>query len=385
MGTPRQAWERLRGKIRGSPFLAAYTRDLAPEDLQRLFTRDTIEAYKLFTRGVDPAFITTLPWYGRVLTRARIFFLAFTLKLSPARRAVYAVGIVAEIIGILELMQGAFSWPRGTSWLVFGFLLTNLLVLLEVADRLSLKNDLDIAREIQQQMLPSLPFERPGIRAYGRTRPANTVGGDFFDILEAADGRILVAAGDVAGKGSPAALLMALLLAIFRTLADETDDLAALVEGLNVQVARHAPASRFITFFVASIDAGSGRLHYVNAGHLPPIVSRQQGKQIERLVQGGVALGMFEHSKYRTAEVFLGPGDRVVLYTDGVTEAENADGQPFEERGLEGVVGAYATASPEALTDAVFRLVEQHTRDSRVTDDVTVMVVDRVPTPADVS
>ncbi len=376
MGTPRQAWERLRGKIRGSPFLAAYTRDLAPEDLQRLFTRDTIEAYKLFTRGVNPASITTLPWYGRVLTRARIFFLAFTLKLSPARRAVYAVGIVAEIIGILELMQGALSWPRGTSWLVFGFLLTNLLVLLEVADRLSLKNDLDIAREIQQAMLPRGAYIVPGVEAFGRTRPANTVGGDFYDIQQAPDGRVLVAIGDVAGKGSPAALLMALLLAMFRTLIDEGLEAAALADRLNVQVCRHAPASRFITLFIATCDPATGRLNYVNAGHMPGLVRRSDGT-VEWLKGGGVALGMFAGTRYEAHETTLAPGDLLVLYSDGVTEAEDHQGRPFEEAGLEGVVEVLSGERPRELAQGILRVVEKHAQETFLADDLTLLVVKR--------
>ena len=129
----------------------------------------------------------------------------------------------------------------------------NLLVLLEVADRLSLKRDLEVAREIQNAMLPEGTWSGPGVEAFGLTKPANTVGGDFYDILPQPDGTVIVALGDVAGKASPAALLMALLLAILRTLVDEGLPLTALVQRLNVQVARHAPASRFITLFLASL------------------------------------------------------------------------------------------------------------------------------------
>ncbi len=109
----------------------------------------------------------------------------------------------------------------GTLWLLTGFLLMNLLVLLEVADRLSLKRDLEVAREIQNAMLPDGTWSGPGVEAFGLTKPANTVGGDFYDILPQPDGTVIVALGDVAGKASPAALLMALLLAILRTLVDE--------------------------------------------------------------------------------------------------------------------------------------------------------------------
>ena len=394
-GGPR--FDRLRRAVKRHPFLSIYTRDLTSEDLQRLFTRDTVEAYKFFTRGIDAAELAKLPWHKRAAAHVRAFFLAFTLKLSPARRAVYGVGILAEILGVAQLMRGftladvplwlgtrtihivvpGLAWQHGTFWVLVGFLLTNLLVLLEVADRLSLKNDLDIAREIQQAMLPREPYSAPGVEAFGSTRPANTVGGDFYDILRAPDGRILVAIGDVAGKGCPAALLMALLLAIFRTLADEGIDLGVLVERLNAQVVRHAPASRFITFFVAAFEPSSGRLQYVNAGHLPPITWRAGTQAIERWTEGGIALGMFDHSRYEAAEARLAPGDLLVLYSDGVTEAEDAQGRPLEEAGLEGVVRAHGGEPPEALASSTFRMVEQHTKDGRITDDLTILILRR--------
>ncbi len=387
------------------PFLATYTRDLTSDDLQRLFTRDTVEAYRFFTRGLDPDLLKSLPWHKRAAAHARVFFLAFTLKLSPARRLVYGIGIAAEILGLLKLLHGvalahvpitlgsvtvrivvpALTWPPGTFWMLLGFLLTNLLVLLEVADRLSLKNDLDIAREIQLAMLPRDRYVAAGIEAFGRTRPANTVGGDFYDILEAPDGRLIVAIGDVAGKGSPAALLMALLLAIFRTLVDEGMELGALVWRLNAQVARHAPGSRFITLFVAAVDPGTGRVQYVNAGHLPPMVWRRRDRTIERWAAGGIALGMFQHARYETNEATLHPGDLLVLYSDGVTEAENAAGQPFDESGLEDIVRAHASESVEALANAAFRQVEQHSKDSRIVDDLTILVSRHAPGPQGLS
>jgi len=392
-------FNRLKRAVERSAFLSLYTRGLKSEDLQRLFTRDTIDAYKFFTRGTDPATIAALPRYKRAWAHTRLFFLAFTLKLSPARRVVYGVGVLAMLLGLAELARGievldlpvwfglftirigvpGLAFPHGTFWLVVAFLLTNLLVLLEVADRLSLKNDLEIAKEIQGQMLPRGAYRAEGVEAFGRTQPANTVGGDFYDILQASDGRLLIAVGDVAGKGSPAALLMALLLAIFRTLVDEGIELDLLVKRLNQQVARHSPASRFITFFVAAFNPATGHLQYVNAGHMPPMIWRNASQAIERWTAGGMALGMFEGAQYRTEEAWLEPGDLMVLYSDGVTEAEDAKGQPFEDAGLEGVVRGYANLGAEPLADAVFRLVEQHTRDSRIFDDITILGLRRLP------
>jgi serine phosphatase RsbU (regulator of sigma subunit) len=262
------------------------------------------------------------------------------------------------------------------------FVLVNLLVLLEVADRLSLKNDLEVARDIQSAMLPQAIYADTCVEAYGLTRPANTVGGDFYDIIPRPrpDCRIVVALGDVAGKGSPAALLMALLLAVFRTLLDEGLEGATLAERLNVQVTRHAPASRFITLFFASFDPSSGRLSYVNAGHMPALVRRRSGA-IERLVAGGVALGMFEASRYQANEEVLQPGETLVLYSDGVTEADDHNGVPFEEKGLERVIRAHASATPRDLALAILRAVEAHAQETSLADDVTLLVLQRKAEP----
>src|ERR1044071_7497639 len=224
----------------GGRFFEAYTRGLTTGDLERLFTRDAPEAYRFFSRNIDFGELKDRPWYWRVLGQSRLLFLAFTLKLTPARRALYGGSRLACLIGLVELFQTVHlflvphpTFAPGTIWLLTGFLLVNLLMLLEVADRLSLKNDLEIAREIQLAMLPRGEFRALGIEAFGMTRPANTVGGDFYDILPLPDGRLLLALGDVAGKGSPAALLMALLVAMMRTLVDEGLEGAELISRLN--------------------------------------------------------------------------------------------------------------------------------------------------------
>ncbi len=384
-------------------FFRRYTHDLTSEELGKLFTRETPEAYQFFARGINTAELEGLPWYQRVVKYAQGFFLAFTMRLSPARRLMYGVALAAAVIGLLQLFIG-FGLMRvpipvalffvtirvpgplfsdGTMWLLGAFLLMNLLVMLEVADRLSLKRDLEVAREIQQAMLPDGTWSGPGVEAFGLTKPANTVGGDFYDILPQPDGTVIVAVGDVAGKASPAALLMALLLAILRTLVDEDMPLPDLCKRLNLQVSRHAPASRFITLFLASFNPTSGRLTFVNAGHLPPLLRRQDGT-IERLMIGGIALGMFEGSTYEEADVQLNPGDALLMYSDGITEAESPDGQPFDEAGLERTLalhaGAYQASAAATLGRAVFDAVERHRRDKRLADDLTVLVLSR---PAD--
>jgi len=384
-----------------SHWFDAWTRDLArdvsAEDLQRLFTHDTRDAYRFFARGLDEERLAREPIWRRILLRVRQVFIAFTLKLSPARRALYLLSLLVALVGIIKLYRNVgmvevpfgtpfFSigmlaprWAEGTFALLVSIVLVNLLLLLEVADRLSLKGELEVAREIQLAMLPTGTYIAGDAEICGVTRPANTVGGDFYDVLPLVgdpDDRVIVTIGDVAGKGSPAALLMALLLAVLRTLVDERLDACALVSRLNTQICRHSPGSRFITLFYAVYTPATGALTYVNAGQNPPLLRRHDGS-IDRLQSSGIALGMFEKSTYEAVNTTVNTGDLLILYSDGITEAENPAGQPFEESGLERFVAAHADDSPAQLAPGILRAVEGHARDSRFTDDLTVLILKR--------
>ncbi len=381
---------------RDDDFFEVYTKDLTGEDVQRLFTRDAPDAYRFFTRHIDEAAFTELPPLQRFALRVRLLFLAFTLKLSPARRALFAVSLAAFLGGLLELFAGidlvrvpvvpflldiplpTLVWADGAGWVTIGFVLVNLLVLLEVADRLSLKNDLEVAREIQLAMLPQRTHAIEGLEAAGRTRPANTVGGDCYDILRLPDGRLLLMLGDVSGKGSPAALLMALAIAMLRTLAPEDLPLVGLVERLNRLVYEQTPGSRFITMFIATIDPGTWTLTYINAGQTPPLLRRRTG-EIDSLTTGGMALGMFDRATYRAAERTLHPGDLLVTYSDGVTEAEDPGGIPFDEDGLRRLIETHHDETLDALGETIVAAVVAHADSARLADDLTVLAARRLP------
>ena len=366
-------------------FFKAYTQGLTTVELERLFTRETPEAYRFFSRTIDHAQLLKLPWYRRILAYTRVFFLTFTMKLTPARRAIYAAALVSIVIGLAELYREVHlfvvphpAFAPGTLWLLGGFLLVNFLVFVEVADRLTLKNDLEIARGIQQAMLPRAAFQTAGVEAFGMTRPANTVGGDFYDIQALPDGRVLFALGDVAGKGSPASLLMALLLAMMRTLVDEGFEGAALAARLNAQIVKHAPASRFVTLFFGVLNTATGEFGYVNAGQNPPLVRRANGSY-ERLKTGGIALGMFEFATYEFATTPLNVGDILVMYSDGVTEAENGNGVSFDESGLQAVIDGPGWTSAKELAWATFAAVDDYSDQRRLFDDLTILAVRRLP------
>jgi sigma-B regulation protein RsbU (phosphoserine phosphatase) len=380
-------------------FYTVYTRGVSAEALQRLFTRDTRDAYRYFSGAVDRAGLALLPWWRRPLVFARGLFLAVTLKMSPARRVLFALALAAALAGLVMMLDGVHvlwipidpvvlrfplpvpEWPAGTAWLLLSIAGLAFLIVLEVFERLSLKNDLEIARDIQQAMLPSGLYSSGGLDAFGATRSANTVGGDFYDILPRPDGRVVIALGDVAGKGSPAALLMAILLAMLRTLLDEGLDAEPLINRLNVQIWRHAPSSRFITLQFVSINPATGDAVAVNAGHLPALIRRRNG-EFEHLREGGIALGMFDNSTYASQRARLEPGDLLVLYSDGITEAESPSGAPFDEDGLIAIIRAHGdNASLPDIAGAVIRAVERHAQDVRFADDLTVLLARRTENP----
>jgi sigma-B regulation protein RsbU (phosphoserine phosphatase) len=171
---------------------------------------------------------------------------------------------------------------------------------------------------------------------------------------------------------------MALLLAMMRTLVDEGFEGAALAARLNAQIVKHAPRSRFVTLFVGVLTPTTGQFVYVNAGQNPPLL-RRTDRSYERLTSGGIALGMFELSTYTAGTTHLNVGDVIVMYSDGITEAEDGAGQPFDEAGLQGIIDGAGWASAKELAWVTFAAVEKHTEQRRLLDDLTLLAVRRLP------
>ena len=219
-----------------------------------------------------------------------------------------------------------------------------------MADRLSLKGELEIAREIQLAMLPTGTYTR---RRRGDLRHHAAGEHRRRRLLRRAaavddpDGRVIVTIGDVAGKGSPAALLMALLLAVLRTLVDEKLEARALVARLNTQICRHSPASRFITLFYGVYTPATGALTYVNAGQNPPLLRRADGT-IERLGGTGIALGHVRGVDLRGASTTTRRATAICWCSTATASPKRRTrpGEPFEESGLERFIAARGGESP---------------------------------------
>ena len=245
-------------------------------------------------------------------------------------------------------------------------------------ERQRTEDELALARRIQARLLPSGPPAVAGLELAGTSEPAREVGGDYYDYLPLGDGRVGLVIADVSGKGVGAALLMSGFRASLLSQDLAGADLAEVVGRLNQFLHRSVEPGKFVTAFLGVLDGHSGRLVYCNAGHNAPLVLDGEGA-VTRLETGGLVLGFLEHSLYETGETVLQPGERLVLFTDGVTEAADPGDQQWGEERLIELLGS-APGSPCAET--VARIVEEVRRfegTRGASDDVTLIVARRVP------
>lgn len=234
------------------------------------------------------------------------------------------------------------------------------------------EQELEKAREIQEGLLPKKIPQMRGFEVAGAWQPARVVGGDYFDVLKFSERTMGLCIGDVVGKGITAALLMANLQATYRAFASESISAGSLCQKLNDVICNNIAPDRFITFCCCMIDATERRLTYANAGHWPPLLLRRSGTAVS-LNEGGAPLGIFPDRTYGDASVQLEPGDRLILYTDGLTEATNSNGQEFGESKLVdlGILNVALDASH--LLEAIMKEVATFSGGS-FQDDFTLVV-----------
>ena len=235
------------------------------------------------------------------------------------------------------------------------------------------EQEMDKAREIQEGLLPKKIPQVRGLEVAGAWQPASVVGGDYFDVVKFSDTKIGICIGDVVGKGISAALLMANLQASFRAFASEEVPPGTLVGKLNDVVANNIAADKFVTFCYCTIDTTENRLTYASAGHWPPILFNKSGEGVS-LREGGAPLGIFPNRNYEDTGLPLDSGDRLVLYTDGLTEAMDSDEQEFGERRLVELVGRNIALSAAELLAAIRKEVVGFCN-GNFHDDFTLVVV----------
>jgi len=374
-GTPHPAAK--SGRLR--TFWHRVSEGRAIDDLWSQFAADAQSSYGFYGKDVDWGEINKLPWWKRVFRIVNQFFWALMNKLSPARRILLLAALGFLLLSVINIHNGPDS-SSGTNFEIIAALLLLLLLSLELADKVIMKRDLEIAREIQAWLVPSTPPAIPSAEIAFHTRPQNSVAGDYYDAFypgapAEAGGKLMLVMADVAGKSVPAALLMATLQASLHTIAPEGLSLTDLMVRLNRYACAHSmDGGRFTTAVVAEYDPSTQLLTFVNAGHNSPVVRRSDGS-ITRLESGGLPLGIMRESNFPTASVQLGRGDTLILFTDGVVEAFNAAGEEYSDLRWVNVILRMPQVSAQDSLNFLMRDVDQFVGATRQSDDITLLVL----------
>jgi phosphoserine phosphatase RsbU/P len=254
-----------------------------------------------------------------------------------------------------------------------------------VMEQEQVRRDIALATEVQKRLLPGSAPQTAATSLGAYTLAARSVGGDYYDFLQIGDHRIGIALADVAGKGIAAALIMAVVQASLRIIAAESNvSLPELAAKMNSFLHRSTGFSSYATFFYAQLDEDKRQLRYVNAGHNPPYLVRALrpeldkngvGGVIEELATGGVIIGMFPSAKYEESVVDLHPGDVLIAFTDGVTEALNAADEEFGEERLQGLVRRAAHLPVVEMTAVISQELRDWIGEAAQYDDLTFVVM----------
>jgi len=369
-------------KVEAQRFWMRVTEGMEAHQLWSEFAKDARSGYRFYSTGlaaqVEGQWGLRRAW---LITKA--LFWAILEKLSPARRVLM---LLALLCLFLPSTTTTVSDEAGHIRMVgfdlhfWGGLLLLIVLLLELADRVVMKRDLEIAKEIQLWLLPGAPLQLPGYKIAYATRPANTVAGDYYDVIlrpgaTRADDRVLFVVADVAGKSIPAAMLMATFQASLRTLSSSGAPLAELVAGLNRYACTNSQGGvRFTTAFFGELDSLTGHLVYVNAGHNAPLLRRRSGT-LEHLETGGPPLGISTEFSHQAGAIDLGDGDWLVIFTDGVVEAVNAAGKEYEESQLIQLVHDGAASAPSELLRRLLASLDQYVGNTPQHDDMTCLLL----------
>ena len=346
------------------------------DDLWSQFAADARASYGFYGKDVDWEEIQRLPRWHRPFHIAKDIFWAMLTKMTPARR-------VLLLIALVMLLMSGFTFQFGHNVSVefkfelFAALIFLLLLSLELADKVTMKRDLEIAREIQMWLVPSEPPQVPGADIAFATRPQNSVAGDYYDAFypDERHDRLVVVIADVAGKSVPAGLLMATLQASLRTIAGEGVPVAELVRRLNHYASAYSlDGRRFTTAVLCDYDPATRQLTYVNAGHNAPILRRANGA-FETLEVGGLPLGIKVGAEYQTATLELRPGDALIFFTDGVVEAFNESGEEFGNSRWQGAIRSLPDWNSQETLQFLMKRVDEFVGATRQSDDITCLVL----------
>lgn len=294
---------------------------------------------------------------------------ALLLKLSPVRR-------VFLVIGLILLLCSNNSNQDGNNNAIYGGLILILILMFELKDKLLAKSELRAGHAVQTALMPERKPRVPGWELWLFSRPANEVGGDLLDFQHIKENRFGIALGDVADKGLKAALLMAKLLATLRALAPDFKSLSDLGAKINEIFYRDGLPSSFASLVYLELQTDSESIRVLNAGHIPPIVLKTD--QVQEMPKGDLALGISPKATYSEQNIELGKGDWLLVYSDGLTEARNEEGDFFGDKQLLDLLPKLSGTSVEEIGEKILAEVDHFVGEAPANDDLSLVVLKRV-------
>ena len=347
---------------------------IAIQQLWAQFRADAHSSYQFYSKEVDRDPLVGESRWKRYWRIACGLFWAMTMKLSPVRRVLLLIALVLLFLPGIHISEDNQTIDTIDTQFFAGVVLLILLAL-ELSDRVTMKRDLEIAREIQSWLMPSEAPKVPSVDIAFASRPANTVAGDYYDAFFRPNERLLLVVADVAGKSIPAALLTATLQASLRTLAALPGTLPELVGRVNRYACEQSlQGRRFTTAFLAELEPATGGLTYVNAGHNWPVLRHASGA-IERLEAGGLPLGINSAVSYQFGTANLAAGDLLLIFTDGLVEAEDGGEHEYGEDRMLPVVQTLASGTAAEALQRLMSSVDAFVGLTRQHDDITCLVL----------
>jgi serine phosphatase RsbU (regulator of sigma subunit) len=352
-------------------FFRLYTTGLNRREVERLLKKDTLEALTYYKDKT--ALKDSPPEEKSLKSKIIVFkeiFVSFVMQLTPARRFFYGLSICGFVLGMIAAKA---------VWIICAFIILNYLLALELANKLTTRDELEIAREIQVSLEPEQLPDIPWLSISFSSKPAKIVGGDFFNVVKRNDNQMLSIVGDVAGKGIPAALYAAHIQSMFESLSEQSASPANILNGLNHLICRRLREGDFITAVIAFFESGENSLTIARAGHNWPLYYSSQSKTIQPLKTRGVCLGIDRDTGFSSCleekSIAVKSGDVLLLYSDGITEAMNSDHHLFDQSRLESALKESAHFPAEKIVERINLRLDEFVQSEEPHDDVTMVAI----------
>ena len=356
-------------------FFREYTDGVDVGRVHTVLGRDVTRAYAVLTRD-HPQSDQPKGRIGRFWDRCKRLFLGLSYKLSPARRVLFAVAMILVVIGVqhqrFTIGSMHFSMTSSPLALLLSIGALVFLIILELADRVVVRDELEVARQLQAELIADRSPDVPGWDFAFSYQTANTIGGDYYEFIPLPDGRLFLAAGDASGHGIAAGLVMAVASATLKLAVDQNPEPVSVAEMVNGALYRTGGPRAFMTLFCGVLEPTTGHFDYVCAGHPFPLHRRSDGS-LEELGTGCLPLGLRPAVPLRASSVTIGPLEALVIFSDGIPEMLDGEGRDFGFDRLRESVALGGGA--QQIHDNVLRAVDAFAGDAPALDDRSLVVI----------